>query len=427
MKATFISRENDVVKFSIEFTAEELEKAVIKVYQDTKNQYPVDGFRKGKAPRKMIENKYGADVFKQDALSDLIQQNYPVALDTLALQPIGMPVITQMPEMKDGEDFAIEINVEVYPEIEVKDYKGVNVKKINTRITEKDINAEIENILKRNSRMNIVDRESKEGDTVLIDFKGFDNGVEFEGGAGERYPLVLGSGTFIPGFEEQLIGLKSGDEKDVNVTFPDDYDPKLAGHAVVFKCKVHEVKEEEIPEFDDEFVKDVSEFDTMDEYKASVKEDLKKAAKAKAENDMKNEAIKAVVDGNEFDVPDVMVNDEIEARLEEINQQLSYQGLNLEVYLQYMQKTEAELKEEMRDEAKLAVKTKMTLTAVADQEGLEVGEEELSAELDKVAAQYGMEPDKMRELLGVERMTMLGRDLRMRKAIDFIYDNAEIK
>ena len=291
MKTSLISKENNIAKFTMEFTAEEFDAAIVKAYQNTKDRYPVDGFRKGKAPRKVIEARYGEGVFFEDAVNNMFSVSYPEAVGELNLAVIDDPK-ADFTELAAGKGYTVTIEVETYPEVEVKDYKGVEIEKVAHEITDEDINNEIEAVRRRNARMVVVERPAKEGDTVLLDYQGFLGDEQFEGGTAERFPLKLGSGMFIPGFEEQLIGVSTNEERDVNVTFPEDYQAEhLAGQPVVFKCKVHEVKEEELPEVNDEFVKDISEFDTLDEYKADVKANLEKVAAARAENEMKDAAV----------------------------------------------------------------------------------------------------------------------------------------
>ena len=344
MKSTLISKENNDAKFTMEFTPEEFENAIINVYKAQKDRFSVDGFRKGKAPRSIIEKKYGEGVFFEDAINNLFSANYPSALDELELNVIDSPR-AEFSQIKKGEGFTVTITVECYPEIEVKDYKGVEIEAVSSEVTDEDVENELKARARRNSRMVTVDRPAKEGDTVLIDYEGWVGDQQFEGGTAERQPLKLGSGTFIPGFEEQLIGVSTGEDKDVKVTFPEDYHAEdLAGKEAVFKCKVHEVKEEEVPEINDEFVKDVSEFDTLDEYKADIRKELEKSKASRAENAMKNKVIEKVFEANDIDVPDVMVESEIDNMISEFDQQLRSQGLDLNTYMQYLGKDPKEMR-----------------------------------------------------------------------------------
>ncbi len=424
MKSTLISKENNDAKFTMDFTAEEFENAVIEVYKAQKDRFSVDGFRKGKAPRSIIEKKYGEGIFFEDAINNLFSKSYPQAVGELSLDVIDSPR-AEFDQIKKGEGFTVTITVECYPEITVKDYKGVEIEAVSAEVTDEDIEEDLKAKAKRNARMIAVDRPAQEGDTVLIDYEGWVGDTQFEGGTAERQPLKLGSGTFIPGFEEQLIGVSTGEDKDVKVTFPEEYHAEdLAGKEAVFKCKVHEIKEEEIPEINDEFVKDISEFDTLDEFKADIRKELEKSKAARAENSMKNSVLAKVFDANDIDVPKPLVESELDSTLSEFDQQLRAQGLNLNQYMEYIGKNAAELRDELREEAEKKVKTRMIVTAVADQEDFEVTDEEISEEIEKMGKQYGLEADKIREMLGAENIGMLAGDIKIRKAVDFMYDNA---
>jgi trigger factor len=424
MKSTLISKENNDAKFTMDFTAEEFENAVIEVYKAQKDRFSVDGFRKGKAPRSIIEKKYGEGIFFEDAINNLFSKSYPQAVGELSLDVIDSPR-AEFDQIKKGEGFTVTITVECYPEITVKDYKGVEIEAVSAEVTDEDIEEDLKAKAKRNARMIAVDRPAQEGDTVLIDYEGWVGDTQFEGGTAERQPLKLGSGTFIPGFEEQLIGVSTGEDKDVKVTFPEEYHAEdLAGKEAVFKCKVHEIKEEEIPEINDEFVKDISEFDTLDEFKADIRKELEKSKAARAENSMKNSVLAKVFEANDIDVPKPLVESELDSTLSEFDQQLRAQGLNLNQYMEYIGKNAAELRDELREEAEKKVKTRMIVTAVADQEDFEVTDEEISEEIEKMGKQYGLEADKIREMLGAENIGMLAGDIKIRKAVDFMYDNA---
>ena len=427
MKSTFISREKNEVKFTMEFTAEEFEEAIVKVYQKEKDKFQIDGFRKGKAPRSLIEKRYGEGIFFEDAVNNLISLNYPLALDELDLEVIDYPR-TELSQTKKGEGFTATVTVECYPEFEVTGYKGVEIEKVPAEVTDEDVDKEISNMADRNSRMVEVDRPVQDGDTVLIDYAGFVGDDQFEGGTAERYPLQIGSGTFIPGFEEQLIGASKDDDVEVKVTFPEEYHSEdLAGKEAIFKCKVHEIKEKEVPEIDDDFVKDVSEFDTLDELKASKREELQKAAEARAEDQMKNSAIEKVFEANDIEVPNVMVEEEINSSLQQFDQQLRAQGMDLNSYVQFMGEDMDKFRESIREDAFKKTKTRMLVAKIVDQEEFEVSDDELKEYIEDMAKQYGMEADKLIETIGPQNVATLGGDLKMRKAVDFIYENAVIK
>ncbi len=427
MKPTLISKENNEAKFTMEFTAEEFEAAIIKVYQSQKDKFMIDGFRKGKAPRSIIERKYGEGIFFEDAINNLFSMNYPLALDQLDVDAIDHPK-ADFSELKKGEGFTVTINVTCYPEFEVKDYKGVEIETVNADVTDEDVEKELQNKAKVNARMVEVDRPAENGDTVLIDYEGWVGDEKFEGGTAERQPLKLGSGTFIPGFEEQLVGASKGEDRDVKVTFPEEYHAEeLAGKEAVFKCKVHEIKEEELPEIDDDFVKDISDFDTLDEFKADLRSSLEKSAAAKAESQMKNSVIEKVFEANEIDIPDVMVESEIDSMMSEFDQQLRGQGMDLDTYFQYVGKTAEDFRKEVKEDAYKRVKTRMLISKIAEQENFEVSNDEINTELENMAKQYGLEADKLREMIGAENVGMIAGDIKIRKAVEFIYDNAAKK
>ena len=427
MKATFISRDKNAVKFTMEFTAEEFEQAQIKVYQEAKNQFEIPGFRKGKAPRSIIEKHYGEGIFFEDAIDTLFRQSYGNALSELDLEVIDSPA-AEFSKIAKGEGFTVTITVDCFPIVEVKDYKGVEIEKVLQEVKDEDVENELKAVQKRNARMLLVERPAKEGDTVLFDYAGFVGDEQFEGGTAERQELVLGSGMFIPGFEEQLIGATPGEKIDVKVTVPEEYHAEdLAGKDAVFHCLVHEIKEEQLPELDDEFAKDVSEYDTLEELKQANRERLESYAKSSAENQMKDAAIGKVVEANEVEIPRAMVEDEIDRMVNELNQQMRYQGITIDKYLEFTGKNMADFREEIRPEAEKAVKTRIILMGIVEAEKIEVSPEEMEKELETMAAQYQMTADKMKEMIGVENLTFLQKDLQAKKAIDFIYDNAVIK
>lgn len=427
MKATFISREKNDVKFTMEFAAEEFEAAQVKAYQQNKDKFQVDGFRKGKAPRSIIEKRYGEGIFFEDAIDELFRENYGKALAELELEVIDSPA-AEFSKIAKGEGFTVTITVACYPIVEVKDYKGVEIEKVVQEVKEEDVDNELKSIQKRNARMIIAERPAKEGDTVLFDYSGFVGDEQFEGGTAENQELKLGSGMFIPGFEEQLVGATPGEKKDVTVTFPEDYHAEnLAGKEAVFHCLVHEIKEEQLPELDDELAKDVSEYDTLEELKNATRERLEKYAKAGAETKMQDAALAKVVEANEIEIPAVMVEDEMDRMSQELDQQLRYQGLSLGQYLEFTGKDMAGFREELKPDAERQVKTRMILNGIAEAEKIEVSQEEMEEELKVMAIQYQTTADKLKEMIGVENLTFLQKDLKVKKAIQFIYENAVIK
>lgn len=428
MKATLISKENNEAKLTMDFTADELEKAIVKAYQAGKDKYEIDGFRKGKAPRSIIERHYGENIFVDDAVNNLLNQEYPKAVTELELVVIDSPRI-EFTDIEKGSDFTATVTVAVYPEFEVKDYKGVEIEKIDGECTDEDVDKEMKELQKRNARMvEVGDRTAENGDMVLIDYTGYIDGEEFDGGKSENFPLKLGSGSFIPGFEDQLVGTKKGENKDVVVKFPEDYHAEnLAGKEATFKCVVHEIKVEELPELDDEFAKDTSEFDTLEELKNNTKEQLVKSKAAQAENKMKDNALGKVYEANDIDVPDAMVNDEISNMMNEFDQQLRSQGMDLEKYMEYMGKKVTDFRDEMKDDAFKRVKTRMIVGAIADVEELTATEEDVDKEFELLAIQYSIDKDKVKELIGPENIGYIERDIKLKKAVDLIYDNAVIK
>lgn len=427
MKATFISRENNDVKFTMEFTAEEFENAQIKAYQAAKDQFQIDGFRKGKAPRSIIEKHYGEGVFFEEAIDQLFRESYGEALKELDLEVVDAPA-AEFSKIAKGEGFTITITVPCFPIIAVKDYQGVEIEKVSQEVKDEDIDNELKALQKRNARMILVERPAQDGDTVLLDYSGFVGDEQFEGGTAERQELTLGSGMFIPGFEEQLVGATPGEKRDVTVTFPAEYHAEeLAGKEAVFHCVVHEIKEEQLPELDDEFAKDVSEHDTLEELKQATRERLETYAKSSAENQMKDAAILKVVEANEVEIPRAMVDDEIDRMANELDQQLRYQGMGLNQYLQFVGKDAAAFREELRPEAEKAVKTRIVLMGIVNAENITVTDEEREEELKHMAAQYQMEVDKLKEIIGEDNLGFLTKDLQVKKAIDFIYDNAKVK
>lgn len=427
MKTTFLSKENNDVKFTMDFTAEEFEAAVVKAYQASKDQFMIDGFRKGKAPRSIIEKHYGEGIFFEDAINNLFQESYPGAVRELELEVIDSPA-AEFSEIGKGKPLTITITVPVYPIIEVKDYLGVEVEQEEVKVKAEDVDKEIEALQKRNARMVLAERPVREGDTVILDYAGFVGEEQFEGGTAERQELKIGSGMFIPGFEEQLVGVSAGEKKDVVVTFPEEYHAdSLAGKEAVFHCEIHEIKEEQLPELDDEFAKDVSEYDTLDELKKATEERLQKYADSQALNAAKDAIIEKVYEANKTDVPRVMVEDEIDRMVQELDQQLRYQGLSLEQYLQFMEKEMAAFREELREEATKKVVTRLVLMSIVEAEKVEVSEEELESELKDMAAVYNTDVEQVRQMIGVENITYFMKDIQLKKVIDLLYEKADVK
>ncbi len=426
MKSTLLSKENNVAKFTMDFTAEEFDKAVIRAYQKTKDQFRIDGFRKGKAPRSIIERYYGEGVFFEDAINELFKNEYPNAIKELDLEVVDMPN-AEFSEIGHGKPMKIDIEVQLYPVVEVKDYMGVEVDERESEVTDDDVNVQIEMLQKRNSRLVVADRPAENGDTVILDYAGFVGDEQFEGGTAENQELVLGSGHFIPGFEEQLVGAKAGDKVDVKVTFPEEYhSDELAGKDAVFHCTVHEVKFEELPELDDEFVKDVSEFDTMDELRKDTFERLKESKELLAQNESKDTLIDKITEANKIEVPKSMVEDECDNMVRELEQQMMYQGMSVDMYMQFLGKDLDGLKDDMRPEAEKRVASRIILRSIANQEGLEVTDEDVEKELSRMAELYQMDQDQVKSLFGGDNLDYFKKDIIITKTINMLYDNAKI-
>jgi len=426
MNATIITKEKNEVKFKMEFTAEEFEQAVIKAYQESKDKFTVDGFRKGKAPRKVIETRYGSEVFFDDAVDKLFSSEYTKAIDQLELDVIDRPRV-ELGKLETGQGFEATITVEVYPEFTVKDYMGVSIERIEERVEDAQVEEEMKKLQQRNSRMISVERPVKEGDMVVLDYQGFVGEDTFEGGTAERYPLKVGSNTFIPGFEEQLVGVELGSDVEVKVTFPEEYHAEdLAGKEAVFQCHIHEIKEEEVPELNDEFAKDVSEWDTLEDLKKETKENLEKTAKAKSEDMMKNKVLEKIYEANEIDVPNAMVEEEMDAMMNEFDQQLKHQGLDLQKYFQYLNKDPGEFRQEIKEDAFKRVKTRMIIGKIAELEKIEATAEELDSQFELLGMQYQMDKEKVKELLGEGNTKLFEKDIQMKKAVELVYEKAQI-
>lgn len=426
MKATLISKENNRAKFTMDFTAEEFEAAVVKAYQDSKDKFNIDGFRKGKAPRSIIEKHFGEGVFFEDAINNLFQTAYPEALNELDLEVIDSPQ-ADFSEIGKGKPLTVTIDVAVYPVVEVKDYKGIEVEQVDPEVTEEDVDRDIEAMRKRNSRMVVADRPVENGDTVILDYAGFVGDEQFQGGTAENQELKIGSGMFIPGFEEQLIGVKAGESKDVVVTFPEEYQAKeLAGKEATFKCTVHEVKFEELPELDDEFAKDVSEFDTLAELRDDARARILESVKLQCENEAKDKVIAQVYENNKIEAPATMVADEMDRMIQELEQQMRYQGLNIQQYLQFTGSTLDDFRNEIKPEAEKRVSTRIVLRSIGDVENVEVTDEDLDKELQRMSEAYNTDPENIKKMLGEENLAFFRKDIALTKVMDMLYNEAKI-
>ena len=418
--------EHNMAKLTIEVPAEELEKALETAYQKNKNKISVPGFRKGKVPRNMIEKMYGPAIFYEDAANELIPDAYEKALDECEEEIVSAPKI-DVTQIEKGKDFIFTAEVAVKPEVTLGKYKGIKVDEADLAVTEEEINAQIEKERENSARtISVEDRPVKDGDITTLDFEGFVDGVAFEGGKGTDYPLTIGSGSFIPGFEEQLIGAELNKEVEVNVTFPEDYHAKdLAGKPATFKCKIKDIKEKELPELDDEFASEVSAFDTMAEYKEDVKKSLE-MKKADAAKIAKEEAvIDAVIEDAKMDIPDAMVETEQRQIIEEFSQRMRMQGLTMEQYMQFTGMTPQALMDQTKPQALKRIQSRLVLEAVAKAEDLKASEEDYAADIKDMSEKYQMEEDKIKEMLGEKGKKQVEEDLAIRKAVDFLVDNAK--
>ncbi len=415
-------KENSTVELIIEVGAAEFNAAIDKVYNKQKKSIALPGFRKGKAPRKMVEAMYGAEIFYEDAIEESYPEAYEAALDEAGIESVAYPKLEIQSVGKEGYTFKAVVTVK--PEAKVEGYKGLVATKPEVKVTAADVKAELQTYIDRASRLVAVERKAKKGDTAVIDFEGFKDGVAFEGGKGENYALELGSGSFVPGFEEQVIGMKAGDEKDLDITFPEDYTPELAGAAVVFKVKVHEVKERQEPELDDEFAKDVSEFETLEELKKSLKEKLKTQRKEQAEREFENTLVRMVVEKMECEVPEAMVDYQADRMVQDQANQIQRYGMELETYLEMMGMNLETFRAQAKESAGRSVRTNLALEAVANAEGIEVSDEEIEAEFAKLAEEYAMEIDHVRAAVPVED---LKHDIRSKKAVEILVKNAVVE
>lgn len=418
--------EKNMAKLTIEVSAEELEKALEGAYHKNKNKISIPGFRKGKAPRKMIEQMYGKEVFYEDAANDLIPEAYEKALEDCTEDIVSSPKV-DVTQLEAGKPFIFTAEVALKPEVTLGKYKGVKVDKIDIEVTGEEVDAEINRERESNARtITIEDRPVQDGDMTVIDFEGFVDGVAFEGGKGEDYPLTIGSGAFIPGFEEKLVGARLGEETEVNVTFPEDYQAEeLKGKDAVFKCTVKEIKVKELPEPDDEFASEVSEFDTMAEYRQSVEKKLLEKKEADAKNAREDAAIEAVIEEAQMEIPDAMIETQQRQMVEDFAQRIQSQGLSMEQYMQFTGLTPAALLEQIKPQALKRIQSRLVLEAVVAAEKMEATEEEFEAEVAKMAEAYKMESDKVKELLGENGRKQVMEDLCIGKAAEFVRDNAK--
>lgn len=417
--------EHNMAKLTIEVSADEVEKALESAYQKQKGKISIPGFRKGKVPRAMIEKMYGASIFYEDAANELIQQTYPSAIDESGEDIVSRPSV-DLVQIEKGKPFIYTAEVAVRPEVKLGQYKGVAVTKVDTAVTEAEVDEALEKERGNNARtIQVTDRPVAEGDVAVIDFEGFVDGTAFEGGKGENYKLEIGSHSFIDTFEDQLIGKNIGDDVDVNVTFPEDYQAaELAGKPALFKVKIHGIEAKELPELDDEFAQDVSEYETLAEYKDSVKKQLEEQKENEAKRAKEDEALQSIIETSEMDIPDVMVDTQCDTMLDEFAQRISWNGLSMEQYLQFSGTTVDGLREQMRPEALSRIQSSLVLEQIAKEENLEASDEEVDAEIAKMAERYGMQADQLKESMGEAETNSVKRELKITKAIDLVLEHA---
>ena len=417
--------EHNMAKLTIEVSAEELEGAIQRAYQRQKGKISIPGFRKGKVPRQMIEKMYGPEIFYDDAANALIPEAYSKAYDECGLDIVSQPKI-DVTQIEKGKPFIFTAEVAVKPEVTLGQYKGVEIDKVSVEVEDADVQAKLEEEQMKNARtITVEDRPVQDKDEVILDFEGFVDGVAFEGGKGENYPLTIGSGSFIPGFEEQLIGAETGKEVEVNVTFPEDYQAEeLKGKAAVFKCTVHEIKAKELPELDDEFASEVSEFETLEEYKADIRTKLETQKAEDAKRQQEDQAVEAAAAGAEMDLPEAMIDTQARQMVDDFGQRLQQQGLSMEQYAQFTGMTIDKMIEDMRPQAEKRIRTRLVLEAVAKAENIEISDEKLDEEINKIAEAYQMEADKLKEFMGDREKEQMKQDMAVQEAVTFLLENA---
>lgn len=418
--------EKNMAKLTIEVSAEDLDKAMQNAYLKARGKISIPGFRKGKAPRKMIEQMYGKGIFLEDAANALIPEHYSKALEECELEIVSQPEIDVV-QAEPGKAFIFTAEVAVKPEVALGDYKGLEVPKSDVEVTDEDVDAEIKKEQEKNSRtVTVEDRGAENGDIATIDFEGFVDGVAFEGGKGTDYPLTLGSGSFIPGFEDQLVGAKAGDHVEVNVTFPEEYQAaELAGKAAVFQCDVKKVEAKELPELDDDFAQDVSEFDTLVEYKGDVKKNLTEKKEKEARAVKENAAVDKAIENAQMEIPDAMVDTQVRQMINDFASRMQSQGLTMEQYFQFTGMTVEKMQEEMKPQALKRIQTRLVLEKIAEVENIQPTEDEVNEEISKMAEMYKMEADKLKELLGDRELEQMKKDMAVQKAVTLVADEAK--
>lgn len=415
--------EHNMAKLTVTVDADRFDKACDKAYQRQKKSISVPGFRKGKVPRALIEKMYGANVFFEEAADILLNEAYPEAYDESGLDIVSQPQI-DIVQIEKGKEFIFTAEVALKPEVKLGKYKGVTVTKVDTKVTKTEIENEVKRQREQNARTKTVKRAIKDGDTADINFEGFTDGVAFEGGKGENYKLVIGSHSFIDTFEEQLIGKKAGEDVEVNVTFPEQYQaPELAGKPALFKVHINEVLGKELPKLDDDFVQDVSEFDTVDEFKAGIEKKLVEAKEAQAKRTKEDEAIAKIIADSEMDVPEAMIETQVNRMISDMDQNMRGQGLTIQQYLQFTGSTMDQLKEQFKPDALKRIQSTLVLETIAKEEKFEVSDEEIDAEIEKIAKQYGMKVEDLKKNITEDDKKSISADIKVEKAVDLVMEN----
>lgn len=417
--------ENSMAKLTIEVSADALEAALERAFQKNKNKVSIPGFRKGKAPRNIVEKMYGAEIFYEDAANDLIETEYAKAYDECGEEIVSNPEIDVV-QLEKGKEFIFTATVALKPEIKLGKYKGVKIDKIDVAVTDEEVNAQIEKERENSARTISVDRPVQDKDEIMLDFEGFVDGVAFAGGKGENYPLTIGSGSFIPGFEEQLIGAEKGADVEVNVTFPEDYHAEdLKGKAAVFKCKVNEIKEKELPELDDEFAAEVSEYETFAEYKEATKKNLETKKADEAKDKKEDAVIEAIINDSEINIPAPMLETQKRQMVQEFAQRIQAQGLSMEQYMQFTGMTPELFLSQVEPQAEKRIKSRLVLENVVKAENIVISDDDYAKELDRLAEAYQMELDKIKEMIDDNAAKQIKEDLAIQKAVEFVVSNAK--
>lgn len=416
----------NMVKLTVEVETETVDAAIKSAYNKQKNKIAIPGFRKGKVPQAMIEKMYGPDVFYEDAANIMLQTQYPAAVEQSGVDIVSRPTI-DVTQIEKGKPFIFTAEVAKRPEVTLGKYNGVTVTKIDTSVTDEEVDAEIEQQRNINARtVTITDRPVKEGDTAVIDFEGFVDGVAFEGGKGENHPLEIGSHSFIDTFEDQLVGKNAGDEVEVNVTFPEQYQAEeLAGKPAVFKVKINEIRAKELPELNDEFVQDVSEFDTMAEYREDTKKKLQERKENAAKGTKEDEAIQKIIDKSKMEIPEAMIDMQAENMIEEFAQRISAQGMSFDQYMQFSGMTIDKMKEQVRPEALQRIRSSLVLEQIAKEENIVASDEDVDAEVEKMASMYGMKAEDLKNYMGDSEKESMKRDIAVKKAVEFVMANVK--